>query len=224
MRVLLVEDDATNAGFITKGLRESGHVVEAVSDGRDGLSAAQSGDFDVIVLDRMLPGLDGLMILKQLRQDNNPCAILILSALGQLDHRVEGLRLGADDYLAKPFAMSELLARLDAVARRKGPQRDSETMLVCQDVVLDLPGRRVKRAGSEIDLHAREFLILEYLMRNAGRVVTRGLLLENVWDYRFDPQTNVIDVHISRLRRKLNDRDVSPLIETIRGIGYRCNR
>lgn len=223
MRVLLVEDDPTNSGFISKGLRESGHVVEAFSDGQDGLAAAQNGEFDVIILDRMLPGLDGFSILRKLRQDKHPAGVLILSALGQLDHRVEGLKLGADDYLAKPFAMSELLARIDAVARRKAPDRATETVLICQDVELDVAGRRVKRAGREIDLHTREFLILEYLMRNAGRVITRGLLLENVWDYRFDPQTNVIDVHISRLRRKLNDHDDSPLIDTIRGVGYRFN-
>lgn len=220
MRILVVEDDRDVAGFVVKGLRESGHVVEHADNGRDGLFLAASEAFDAIVLDRMLPGgIDGLRILETLRSQRNTVPVLFLSALGQVDDRVLGLKAGGDDYLTKPFAFSELLARVEALTRR-GKGDGPATKLVVADLEMDLLSRSVRRAGQKIDLQPREFLLLEYLMRHAGQVVTRTMLLEGVWDYHFDPQTNVIDVHVSRLRQKVDKPFSGPLIHTVRNAGY----
>jgi two-component system OmpR family response regulator len=220
MRVLVVEDDRDVAGFVLKGLKEAGHVVEHVDNGRDGLFMAASENFDAIVLDRMLPGgIDGLRLLETLRAQDNQTPVLFLSALGQVDDRVRGLQAGGDDYLTKPFAFAELLARVEALARRRrgeGPV----TRLTAGDLELDLLSREVRRGGQKIDLQPREFRLLEYLMRHAGQVVTRTMLLEGVWDYHFDPQTNVIDVHVSRLRQKIDKPFPSALIHTVRNAGY----
>ncbi len=219
MRILIVEDDQEAASFLRKGLSESGHVVDHAKDGMDGLHLAESSDYDVLIVDRMLPRLDGLTMVEQLRGNGNETPVLFLSALGEVDDRVMGLRAGGDDYLTKPFAFSELLARLEALLRRKAPGQ-VQTRLQVDDLEMDLLQRTVKRADQMIELQPREFLLLEYLMRHAGQVVTRTMLLENVWEYHFDPQTNVIDVHISRLRAKI-DRDFqSPLLHTVRGAGY----
>jgi two-component system OmpR family response regulator len=220
MRILVVEDDKDVAGFIVRGLKEAGHVVEHAATGRDGLFLATSEAFDAIVLDRMLPGgIDGLNILELLRGQKNPVPVLILSALADVDERVRGLRAGGDDYLTKPFAFSELLARIEALYRR-GKAEGPVTKLTVDDLELDLLSRQVKRAGQKIDLQPREFRLLEYLMRHAGQVVTRTMLLEGVWDYHFDPQTNVIDVHVSRLRQKVDKPFPAPLIHTVRNAGY----
>jgi two-component system, OmpR family, response regulator len=220
MRVLLIEDDQQTAAYIVKGLRESGHAVDHAGDGGDGLHMALSEAYDVLIVDRMLPGRDGIGIVEALRQAGKTTPVLFLSAMSEVDDRVKGLRAGGDDYLHKPFAFAELLARLDAVARRGGSSGGGEVRLACGDLEMDLLARSVKRAGRPIDLQPREFRLLEYLLRHAGQVVTRTMLLEKVWDYHFDPQTNVIDVHISRLRQKV-DRDFpAPLIHTVRGAGY----
>jgi two-component system OmpR family response regulator len=220
MRILVVEDDKDVAGFIVRGLKEAGHVVEHAANGRDGLFLATSEAFDTVVLDRMLPGgIDGLNILELLRGQKNPVPVLILSALAEVDERVRGLKAGGDDYLTKPFAFSELLARIEALYRR-GKAEGPVTKLTVDDLELDLLSRQVKRAGQKIDLQPREFRLLEYLMRHAGQVVTRTMLLEGVWDYHFDPQTNVIDVHVSRLRQKVDKPFPSPLIHTVRNAGY----
>jgi len=222
MRVLLIEDDPHTAAFIGKGLREDGHTVEHAGDGKQGLFLATTETFDAIVLDRMLPALDGLVLLQTLRGAGNRTPLLLLTALGEVDHRVEGLRAGADDYLVKPFAYSELSARLDSIVRRQREEAQREpTRLSVGDLELDLLGRDARRAGKRIELQPREFRLLEYLMRQAGRVVTRTMLLEAVWDYHFDPQTNVIDVHISRLRQKIDHGFERPLLHTVRGAGYR---
>ena len=219
MRVLLIEDDRQTAEYLRKALSEVGAVADHAPDGRAGLLQAASGDYDVLVVDRMLPGLDGLAIIRTLRASGNQTPVLILSALGEVDDRVEGLRAGSDDYLVKPFAFSELHARLEALLRR-GVAEVPETRLRVGDLEMDLLKREVTRAGRPIQLQPREFRLLEYLMRHAGQVVTRTMLLEQVWDYHFDPQTNVIDVPISRLRGKI-DRDFdSPLLHTVRGAGY----
>jgi two-component system, OmpR family, response regulator len=220
MRILLVEDDPTVAGFVVKGLREAGHVVEHADNGRDGLFLAASEAFDTIILDRMLPGgIDGIRLLETLRSQNNSTPVLVLSALSQVDDRVAGLKAGGDDYLTKPFAFSELLARVEALTRR-GKSDGPQTKLVVGDLEMDLLSRMVRRAAQKIDLQPREFRLLEYLMRHAGQVVTRTMLLEGVWDYHFDPQTNVIDVHVSRLRQKIDKPFPTPLIHTIRNAGY----
>ena len=220
MRILVVEDDKDVAGFVQKGLREAGHVVEHADNGRDGLFRAASENFDAIVLDRMLPGgIDGLRLLETLRAQSNNTPVLFLSALAQVDDRVRGLKAGGDDYLTKPFAFAELLARVEAMARR-GKSEGPQTKLVTGDLEMDLLSRGVKRAGQKIDLQPREFRLLEYLMRHVGQVVTRTMLLEGVWDYHFDPQTNVIDVHVSRLRQKVDKPFPTPLIHTIRNAGY----
>ncbi|HYZ64776.1 MAG TPA: response regulator transcription factor [Acetobacteraceae bacterium] len=220
MRVLVVEDDKDVAGFVVKGLREAGHVVEQADNGRDGLFIAASQDFDAIILDRMLPGgVDGLRVLETLRAQENHTPVLFLSAMAQVDDRVRGLKAGGDDYLTKPFAFSELLARVEALARRtraSGP----ETKLQVGDLEMDLLSRSVRRRGQKIELQPREFRLLEYLMRHAGQVVTRTMLLEGVWDYHFDPQTNVIDVHVSRLRQKIDKPFDTPLLHTVRSSGY----
>ena len=220
MRILLVEDDKDVAGFIQKGLREAGHVVEHAPNGRDGLFMAASESFDAIILDRMLPGgIDGLRLLETLRAQDNKTPVLFLSALAQVDERVRGLKAGGDDYLTKPFAFAELLARVEALTRR-GKSEGPQTKLTVADLEMDLLSRGVRRGGQKIDLQPREFRLLEYLMRHAGQVVTRTMLLEGVWDYHFDPQTNVIDVHVSRLRQKVDKPFPNPLIHTIRNAGY----
>jgi two-component system, OmpR family, response regulator len=222
MRILVIEDDPGVAGFVVGGLRESGHTVDHVTDGKAGLLAASTGSFDALIIDRMLPNLDGLGIVRTLRAAGNDTPTLVLSALGEVDDKVKGLRAGADDYLGKPFAFAELLARLDAITRR--PAREGEvTELRVGDLEMQLLSREVRRAGQDIDLQPREFRLLEYLMRNVDQVVTRTMLLENVWDYHFDPQTNVIDVHISRLRRKVDKGFAVPLIHTVRGAGYKLS-
>ncbi len=220
MRILVVEDDKDVAGFVIKGLREAGHVVEHADNGRDGLFMAASENFDAIVLDRMLPGgIDGLRLLETLRAQTNNTPVLFLSAMAQVDDRVRGLKAGGDDYLTKPFAFAELLARVEALARR-GKGEGPTTKLVAGDLEMDLLSRGVKRAGQRIDLQPREFRLLEFLMRHAGQVVTRTMLLEGVWDYHFDPQTNVIDVHVSRLRQKVDKPFATPMIHTVRNAGY----
>ncbi|HXP77079.1 MAG TPA: response regulator transcription factor [Stellaceae bacterium] len=217
MRILVIEDDDEAAAYLLKGLSESGHQVDLAADGRRGLEHATNGEFDALVIDRMLPELDGLAIVSELRARNNETPVLIVSALGDVDNRVEGLRAGCDDYLSKPFAFSELLARLEALQRRS---HSTETRLKVADLEMDLLKRTVSRAGRPIEVLPREFRLLEYLMRNAGHIVTRTMLLEKVWDHHFDPQTNVIDVHVSRLRQKI-DRDFAPpLLQTVRGAGY----
>jgi two-component system, OmpR family, response regulator len=219
MRILLVEDDPQLSGFLVKALREIGAVVDQAPDGREGLFVAAGGAYDVIVLDRLLPKLDGLAILHTLRAAGNRTPVLILSALGEVEDRVAGLRAGGDDYLVKPFAFSELHARLEALTRR-GQGDAPATHLQVADLGLDLLSREVARAGTPVVLQPREFRLLEFLMRHAGQVVTRTMLLEHVWDYHFDPQTNVIDVHISRLRAKIDKGFDPPLLHTVRGAGY----
>ncbi len=220
MRILVVEDDKDVAGFVVRGLKEAGHTVEHADNGRDGLFMAVSEKFDAVVLDRMLPGgIDGIKILETLRSQQNITPVLILSALADVNERVKGLKAGGDDYLTKPFAFAELLARVEALARR-GKTEGPATKLTVEDLEMDLLSRQVKRAGQKIDLQPREFRLLEYLMRHAGQVVTRTMLLEGVWDYHFDPQTNVIDVHVSRLRQKVDKPFPVPLIQTIRNAGY----
>jgi len=220
MKLLVVEDDRETASYLVKGLGESGYTVDRAADGREGLFMASSGGYDAIVLDRMLPGMDGLTMLSALRAAEIRTPALILSALGSVDDRVKGLRAGGDDYLVKPFAFSELLARLEALLRR-GSAAQVTTALRVADLELDLLTRTVRRCGKPIDLLPREFRLLEYLMRNADHVVTRTMLLEHVWDYHFDPQTNVIDVHVSRLRQKIDKTFDRPLLHTVRGAGYR---
>lgn len=217
--VLLIEDDPRVAAHVARGLGELGHVVQHCPDGHEGLQVATAGRFDVIVLDRMLPRLDGMRVLQALRAAGNSTPVLILSALGDLDERVAGLRAGGDDYLPKPFALSELTARVEVLARRGASAGDLNRLEV-GDLTLDLPGRIVRRDGRRIELTEREFRILEYLVRHTGRVVTRSMLLENVWDYHFDPQTNIIDQHVSRLRHKVDREFGAPLIHTVRGVGY----
>jgi len=219
MQILLIEDDPRVADHVARGLREAGHIVDLVRGGREGLLRAAAEQFDAVVLDRMLPEVDGLKILQTIRATGDTTPVLILSALGDVDERIKGLRAGGDDYLPKPFALSELIARIEVLGRR-GPAITETTQLTTADLHVDLLGRTVTRAGRRIDITAREFRILEYLMRNAGRVVTRSMLLQHVWDYAFDPQTNIIDQHVSRLRQKI-DRDFpTQLIETVRGTGY----
>lgn len=219
MRVLLIEDDREAASYLVKALDEAGHVVDHAADGDDGHALAEAGGYDVLVVDRMLPKRDGLSIVEALRRRGDGTPVLILSALGQVDDRVKGLRAGGDDYLTKPYAFSELLARVEALARR-GKPAEVETQYRVGDLVLDRLSHSVTRGGQEIVLQPREFRLLEYMMRHAGQVVTRTMLLENVWDYHFDPQTNVIDVHVSRLRSKIDKGFEHQLIHTVRGAGY----
>ncbi|WP_183752759.1 response regulator transcription factor [Pseudochelatococcus contaminans] len=220
MRILVIEDDLDAAGYITKALKEAGHLADHAPDGLEGYALASEGNYDVLVVDRMLPKLDGLSVIRSLREQKIDTPVLILSALGQVDDRVKGLRAGGDDYLAKPYAFSELLARVEALARRRAGPTGEATSYRVGDLELDRLSHNVTRAGEEIVLQPREFRLLEYLMRNAGQVVTRTMLLENVWDYHFDPQTNVIDVHVSRLRSKIDKGHATPLIHTVRGAGY----
>lgn len=221
-KVLLVEDDATTADYIAKGLAEEGFTVDRAGDGRDGLFMATEASHDAIILDRMLPGMDGMAVLAALRAAGIETPVMILSALATADERVKGLTSGSDDYLAKPFAFAELLARLRIMLRR-GKAGQVETRLTCGDLEVDLLSRKATRRSRSVDLQPREFRLLEYMMRHRGEVVTRTMLLEGVWDYHFDPGTNVIDVHISRLRRKIDEDGEPPLIHTVRGAGYRLS-
>lgn len=220
MRLLIIEDDAVAANYLKKGLAESGHVVDHAADGEIGLDMARSAEFDVLIVDRMLPKLDGLSVIEQLREEDDRTPVLVLSALAEVDDRVEGLKAGGDDYVTKPYAFAELLARVEALARRRDPEA-AKTKLVVGDLEMDLLARTVTRAGEQILLQPREFRLLEFLMKHAGQVVTRTMLLEKVWDYHFDPQTNVIDVHVSRLRAKIDKNFENPLLHTVRGAGYR---
>ena len=219
MKLLVIEDDREAAAFLVKGLQESGHTVDHAADGRQGLFLATSERFDAMIIDRMLPGLDGLAIVAALRASGNHTPVLILSALDGVDDRVRGLKAGGDDYLTKPYAFSELLARLEALMRR-GIGAKAETQLKVGELEIDLLARSVRRGNGEIELLPREFRLLEVLARHAGHVVTRTMLLEQVWDYHFDPQTNVIDVHISRLRQKIDKGHAKPMLLTVRGAGY----
>ena len=219
MHILIIEDDEATASYIKKGLAEGRHSADIAVRGDQGLELALSENYHAMVVDRMLPGTDGLTLISRLRQQNNNTPVLILSALGDVDDRIEGLKAGGDDYLTKPFAFSELLARLEALARRSTAEYQ-ETVLIVGDLKMDLLSREVQRGDTKIDLQPREFLLLEYLMRHSNQVVTRTMLLENVWDYHFDPQTNVIDVHISRLRSKIDKEFDLPVLSTVRGAGY----
>jgi two-component system OmpR family response regulator len=221
MKILMVEDSERVSQFVVKGLREAGHTVDQAANGRDGLFLATTEPYDVMIFDRMLPGdIDGLAIIEVLRKTGNKSPILILSALAEVDDRIKGLRAGGDDYLTKPFAFGELEARIEALARR-ARDTGTETTLAVADLKMDLLAHKVWRSGNPIQLQPREFKLLEFLMRHAGQVVTRTMLLENVWDYHFDPQTNVIDVHISKLRQKIDADFANPLLHTVRGAGYR---
>lgn len=219
MKILVIEDDREAADYLKKALAEAGHAAHVAFDGEEGFALASEGDYDVLVVDRMLPRRDGLSVIAELRARSNGTPVLILSALGEVDDRVTGLRAGGDDYLTKPYAFSELLARIEVLDRRTGG-KEVETHHRVGDLELDRLSHTVKRAGKEIPLQPREFRLLEYLMRHSGQVVTRTMLLENVWDYHFDPQTNVIDVHVSRLRSKIEKGFGAPLLHTVRGAGY----
>ncbi len=219
MRILVVEDDPMVAQYVVKGLDSIGHQVEHFADGHNGFRAATEKEFDVMVIDRMLPGMDGLTLIKTIRAAKTQTPVLILSALGEVDDKVQGLKAGGDDYLVKPFAFPELLARIEALVRRASVQ-DEVTTLVVDGLQMDLLSRKVLREGQEITLKPREFQLLEYMVRNEGQVVTRAMLLEAVWNYHFDPQTNLIDVHISRLRQKIDKGFSLALIHTVRGVGY----
>ncbi|MGD8339748.1 MAG: response regulator transcription factor [Gammaproteobacteria bacterium] len=224
MRVLIIEDDTEVSSYIRQGLAQAGWNVDIADDGKDGLLLATTESYDALVVDRMLPGIDGLTLIRTLRASDNETPALILSALGEIDDRVKGLQAGGDDYLVKPFAFSELLARLEALIRRaRSSGNQNETTLSLADLEVDLLKREVQRGGQKIDLQPREFQLLEFLLRHAGQVVTRTMLLEGVWNYHFDPQTNVIDVHISRLRGKIDKGFDKPLLHTVRGAGYRLS-
>jgi two-component system OmpR family response regulator len=226
MRILIIEDDPKVTAYVQKGLKEAGHVVDHAADGERGLFLVGSERYDVLVVDRMLPKIDGLSVIKTLRGSGNLVAVLVLSSLGDVDDRVMGLRSGSDDYLVKPFAFAELLARVEALGKRSATSTSGQsTLLSAGDLEMDLLARKVTLAGKVIDLQTREFRLLEYLLKFKGQIVTRTMLLESVWDYHFDPQTGVIDVHISRLRKKLGDAN-NKLIKTVRGAGYiieECN-
>ncbi|MGB7259123.1 MAG: winged helix-turn-helix domain-containing protein [Pseudolabrys sp.] len=219
MRLLVIEDDRDAADYLVKAFREVGHIADQANDGEEGYALALDGQYDVLIVDRMLPKRDGLSLIGMLRDKSVDTPALILSALGQVDDRVKGLRAGGDDYLSKPYSFSELLARVEVLARRRGG-RNEETIYRVADLALDRLSHQVTRGSDEISLQPREFRLLEYLMKHAGQVVTRTMLLENVWDYHFDPQTNVIDVHISRLRSKIDKGFSQPLLHTVRGAGY----
>jgi len=220
MKILLIEDDTEAAKYLIKGLREQSYVVDHAEQGKDGLFLATTEKYDAMIIDRMIPEVDGLTIVQTLRASGNETPIILLTALDKVDEKVKGLKAGADDYLAKPYSFTELLARLETITRRKTGEK-TQTKLTCGDLEMDLLTRTVKRGGKDIDLQAREFSLLEYLLRNSGQVVTRTMLLEHVWDYNFDPQTNVIDVHISRLRQKVDKGFDKSLIQTLRGAGYK---
>ncbi|SEL88148.1 two component transcriptional regulator, winged helix family [Sphingomonas palmae] len=220
-KILLVEDDASTADFIAKGLGEEGFVVDRATNGRDGLFHATDGSYHCIVLDRMLPGMDGMAVLAGMRGAGVETPVIVLSALGAPEDRIKGLTGGADDYLTKPFTFAELLARIRLLIRRGAPSNAPDTLLRCDDLEMDLLARRVRRGGKAIDLQPREFRLLEFLLRHVDQVVTRTMLLEGVWDYHFDPGSNVIDVHLSRLRKKVDEGFARPLLHTVRGAGYR---
>ena len=220
MRLLIIEDDIEAAGYLVKAFSEAGHQADHVADGVDGYAMASEGEYDVLVVDRMLPRMDGLTIIGGLREQKIEVPVLILSALGQVDDRVKGLRAGGDDYLSKPYAFSELLARVEVLARRGSVAAADPTVLRIGGLELDRLAHKASRDGKDVMLQPREFRLLEYLMRHAGQVVTRTMLLEHVWDYHFDPQTNVIDVHISRLRAKIDKGYDRALLHTVRGAGY----
>ena len=219
MRVLIIEDDQSTADYIQTNLTAAGHIAAVANDGAAGLAMANAAEYDALVIDRMLPKIDGLSIIANLRATDNTTPALILSALGEVEDRIDGLQAGGDDYLNKPFAFAELLARLEALVRRAAASSAATTLTV-GELHMDLIGRAVKRGEHIMDLNPREFELLEYLMRHSDQVVTRAMLLESVWDYNFDPQTNVIDVHISRLRAKIDKNFAAPLINTVRGAGY----
>jgi len=218
MHILLIEDDHDIAAFVIKGLQTAGHMVESSHNGKAGLELALKTNYDAMIIDRMLPELDGLSIIKEIRQAGNNTPVLILSSLGEVDDRVKGLRSGGDDYLVKPFAFEELLARIEILGRKK--PAEPVQIITIDDLEVDVVAHKVKRAGKKIDLQTREYKLLDYLLKNRGQVVTRTMLLENVWDYNFDPQTNVIDVHVSRLRNKIDKGFEKQLIKTVRGAGY----
>jgi len=222
MRLLIVEDDGEASEAMARGLGEAGHDCQTAENGEVGLVSARRGRFDVLIVDRMMPKLDGVAMVERLRKEGDQTPVLFLSALGEINHRVEGLRAGGDDYLVKPYAFAELIARVEALARRR-ETGSVQTLLRVGDLEMDLIGREVRRAGQEIDLQPREFQLLEFLMRHAGQSVTRTMLLEQVWEYHFDPQTNVIDVHISRLRSKIDKGFDHPMLQTVRGAGYRLD-
>jgi two-component system OmpR family response regulator len=223
-KILVVEDDTATANYVAKGLTENGYVVDRAANGLDGLFHALNGSYAAVILDRMLPGMDGMAVLAAIRAAGTDTPVIILSALGSTDERVKGLKAGSDDYLVKPFAFSELLARLEVLQRRGIVHADPVvTGLTCADLSMDLLSRRVERAGLRIDLQPREFRLLEFLLRHQGQVVTRTMMLEEVWDYHFDPGTNVIDVHISRLRKKIDEAAQVPLLHTVRGVGYKLS-
>lgn len=219
MKILVIEDDKTTSAYIRNGMVELGHVVDIAENGRDGLFLAAGEPYDVMIVDRMLPGLDGLGIVKTIRAAGVRTPVLFLTALSGIDDRVDGFQAGGDDYLVKPFAFAELVARIQALARRP-PMNDPQTVLKVADLEMDLLKRKVSRAGKEIDLQPREFRLLEFLMQNAGRLVTRTMLLEHVWEYHFDPRTNIVETHVSRLRSKVDREFDKELIETVRGSGY----
>ena len=220
MRLLIVEDDVEAAAAMRTGLTEAGHECVCAADGEEGLTRARAGGFDVMVVDRMMPKIDGIAMVETLRRDGDQTPVLFLSALGEINDRVTGLKAGGDDYLVKPYAFAELVARVEALSRRR-ETGSVQTMLRLGDLEMDLIGREVRRAGQDIDLQPREFQLLEYLLRHGGQSVTRTMLLEGVWNYHFDPQTNVIDVHISRLRSKIDKGFDKPMLQTVRGAGYR---
>ena len=221
-RILLIEDDASVADFICKGLRENRYVIMHARDGRDGQTQALNQQFDLMIVDRMLPYVDGITIIESVRGAGIKTPVVILSALGDVDDRVKGLKVGGDDYLVKPFAFAELLARIEALLRRQQSSA-SQTKLKIADLEMDLLAHKVTRGGKNLNLQPREYKLLEYLMKHAGQIVTRTMLLENVWDYHFDPQTNVIDVHVSRLRQKIDKGFEKSLLNTVRGAGYMLN-
>ena len=224
-KILIIEDDAATADYVAKGLAEAGYVVDLATDGREGFFLASEGSFDLLIVDRMMPGMDGLSVIRALRAANIDTPSIILSALGSVDDRIAGLRDGSDDYVTKPFSFAELLMRAEALLRRadRGASAAAETHLTVGDLEIDLLARKVKRQGKAIPLVAREFSLLAFLARHAGHVVTRTMMLEKLWDYHFDPGTNVVDVHVGRLRRKIDDGFDTPLLHTVRGAGYRLS-
>lgn len=222
MRILIVEDDLEAAAVMVRGLTESGHDCVSAAEGEAGLAEARQGEFDVMIVDRMMPKMDGVTLVETLRREGDQTPVLFLSALGEINDRVDGLKAGGDDYLVKPYAFAELIARVEALARRR-ETGSVQTLLRVGELEMDLIGRTVHRQGQEIDLQPREFQLLEFMMRHAGQAVTRTMLLEKVWEYHFDPQTNVIDVHVSRLRSKIDKGFDRPMLQTVRGAGYRLD-